>query len=515
MSTRVFVFVSVLLVSSAVCAQLTPSERRGKQIYLRGESPSGKQITAMLGDIDVPASTMSCAGCHGLRGEGKTEGGVTAGNLTWSNLLKPYGHTHPSGRKHGAFDERLFTRSLIQGLDPAGNKLAVAMPRYEMSPEDIADLTAYLKRIETDRDPGLTESTITVGTILPKDGALAEIGTAMNDVLTAYFANINEKGGIYNRRIELQTIEAGADAATTAANARTRIQNGELFAIVGGLSAGADKELAAITKEAEIPFIGPATLLTKVSAEDNRNLFYLLPGASHQARALVNFAAEKPALKKSRMAIVHAENELAIAAATAMDEQARKLGWTTITRKRYSRESFDAVALAETLKAEGAESVFFLGAGNETAFISAAAAANWTPHVFLLGALTTRDLVKTLPATFRDRVFLAFPTVPGDVAPSGLAELRALEEKHKFAPGHTASKLNAFAAAKIFTEALKRAGRDLSREKLVTALEGLYEYDTGVMPSITFGPNRRVGSMGSYVVSPDLGKREFVLISNK
>jgi len=73
--------------------------------------------------------------------------------------------------------------------------------------------------------------------------------------------------------------------------------------------------------------------------------------------------------------------------------------------------------------------------------------------------------------------------------------------------------LSAFAAAKIFTEALKRAGRDLSREKLVTALEGLYEYDTGVTPSITFGPNRRVGSLGSYVVSVDLTKREFVLIN--
>ena len=42
----------------------------------------------MLGDFDVPASTLNCAGCHGLRGEGKTEGGVTAGNLTWTNLIK-------------------------------------------------------------------------------------------------------------------------------------------------------------------------------------------------------------------------------------------------------------------------------------------------------------------------------------------------------------------------------------------------------------------------------------------
>src|SRR5918992_2859875 len=186
MKIRGLLFVVLLLVSASLTyAQLTASERRGKQIYLRGESPSGREITTMLGDIDVPASTVTCAGCHGLRGEGKTEGGVTAGNLTWTNMIKSYGHTHPSGRKHGPFDEQLFTRSLVQGLDPAGNKLAVAMPRFEMAPEDMADLIAYLKRIDSEREPGLTETTVTVGTILPKHGPLAEIGAAMKDVLTA------------------------------------------------------------------------------------------------------------------------------------------------------------------------------------------------------------------------------------------------------------------------------------------------------------------------------------------
>jgi ABC-type branched-subunit amino acid transport system substrate-binding protein len=510
MNIRILLFISMLLVNSVAYAQLTDSERRGKSIYLRGESPSGKKITAMLGDLDVPATTMSCAGCHGLRGEGKTEGGVTAGNLTWSNLVKPYGHTHPSGRKHSAFDEKLFTRSLVQGLDPAGNELAVAMPRYEMAPEDITDLIAYLKLIEADRDPGLTETSITVGTILPKQGPLAEIGAVMKSVLTAYFANVNDKGGIYNRRIELQTIEAGTDAAATAANATTHIKNGELFALVSGLSAGADKELAALTRETEIPFVGAATLLTQTTAQNTRNLFYVLPGAGQQARALINFAASKPELKKSRLAIVYSENELALAAADASADQARKLGWTSVTKKPFSSNRFDPAAMAAALKAEGIEAVFFLGPRGETEFISAAAAANWTPHVFLLGALTGRDLVTTLPLSFKDRVFLSFPTVPTDVAPAGLAELRALEEKYKLPPGHTASKLNAFAAAKIFTEGLKRAGRDLSRETLVTALEGLYEYDTGVTPSITFGPNRRVGAMGAYVLSIDPAKREFV-----
>jgi len=499
---------------------LSAAEKRGKTIYLRGESPSGRVITAMLNDIDVPASTLTCAGCHGLHGEGKAEGGVTAGNLTWTNLVKGYGHTHPSGRKHGAFDEKLFIRALGEGIDPAGNKLAVAMPRYQMAPEDIADLIAYLKRIEGDRDPGLTESKITIGVILPKHGALAEIGMAMKDVLTAYFANVNDKGGIYNRRIELQTIDGGPDAATTAANMRKHVQNGEVFAIVSGLSAGADKELAGVTRETEIPFLGPATLLTQTSAQENRNLFYLLPGAGPQARALINFAANKPELKKAKLAIVYSENdELALAAVPSIEDQARKIGWSSVTKKAFSSNRFDAAAIAGSLEAGGAEAVFFLGAsGEEAAFINAAVTANWTPHVFLLGALAGKALVKNLPLSFKDHVFLAFPTVPGDVTPEGLADLRALQEKYKFAPGHIASQLHAFAAAKIFTEALQRAGRDLSREKLVTALEGLYEYDTGVTPSITFGPNRRVGAMGAYVLSIDPAKREFISngwVSNK
>ena len=493
---------------------LSPPERRGKAIYLRGESPSGKEITAMVGDMDLPASTVTCAGCHGPRGEGRTEGGVTAGNLTWADLAKPYGHTHPTGRKHGSFDERLFARSLVQGLDPAGNEMAVAMPRYQMSREDMADLIAYLKRIETDRDPGLTETSVKVGTILPKQGALAETGAAMKDVLTAYFANVNDRGGIYNRSIELQTIEMGSDAAATAANVRTLIDKGQLFAMVSGLSAGADKELTALTQEAEIPFMGPLTLLPHTGFHENRNVFYLLPGASEQARALVNFAAARPELKKSRLAIVHSQDELAVAAAQAIEDEARKKAWSSVTKRAYSREHFDGPGIVESLKKEGVEAVVFLGAsGEDSTFINAAAAANWNPHVFLLGALAGKRLVETVPLSFKDRVFLSFPTVPTDISPAGLAEWRELQKKYKFETRHAASQLMAFAAAKIFTEALKRAGRDLSREKLITALEGLYEYETGVTPSITFGPNRRVGAMGAYVVSIDPAKREFISAS--
>src|SRR5918999_5686866 len=138
MKIRVCLLPGILVFASfSAVAQLTDSERRGKQIFLRGTSPSGGEIAGRIGETDVPAATATCGGCHGMRGEGKTEGGVTAGSLTWSNLIKPYGHTHTTGRKHGPFTESSFTRAVVNGLDSDGNDLLTVMPRYKLSPEEM------------------------------------------------------------------------------------------------------------------------------------------------------------------------------------------------------------------------------------------------------------------------------------------------------------------------------------------------------------------------------------------
>jgi ABC-type branched-subunit amino acid transport system substrate-binding protein len=166
------------------------------------------------------------------------------------------------------------------------------------------------------------------------------------------------------------------------------------------------------------------------------------------------------------------------------------------------------------LQAQGAEAVFFFGSGAQSAALLAAAAArNWTPHVFLLGALTGQELASAVPAAFKQKVFLAFPTVPADISAEGLAEYRTLVGKYKLTPRHTASQLAALAAAKTFVEGLKRVGADLSREQLITALEGLYDFDTGLTPRLSFGPNRRIGAAGAHMVTINPEMKEFATAS--
>jgi len=59
---------------------------------------------------------------------------------------------------------------------------------------------------------------------------------------------------------------------------------------------------------------------------------------------------------------------------------------------------------------------------------------------------------------------------------------------------------------------LQRSGRELSQTKFVTALASLQDYKTGLMPAISFGPNRRTGILGAHVIAVGRGNAEPVWV---
>ncbi len=67
-----FVLLAACLVPSALEAELTEQEQRGRQIYKQGTSASGAEIVALLGEArtEVPASVLPCGACHGAGGSG-------------------------------------------------------------------------------------------------------------------------------------------------------------------------------------------------------------------------------------------------------------------------------------------------------------------------------------------------------------------------------------------------------------------------------------------------------------
>jgi ABC-type branched-subunit amino acid transport system substrate-binding protein len=513
-----FSFALICSHRNTVSAQdpLADAARRGKQIYVLGTSASGKEIFAYVGEgsIEVPASSMACANCHDLDGQGKPEGGVTPSKLNWEALTKPYGIEHADGRRHPSFTERGLELAITRGTDPAGGRLLNVMPRYQMSKEDLADLIAYLKILGKDRDPGISENKIVIGGLVPATGALGEMGQAVRALTTAYFDELNSQGGIYNRRIELKFAETADTPAGTQANVERLLKQDQVFAMTGAFIAGSEKEITSLVAQREVPLVGPFTLFPQTGFPLNRQVFYLLSGVDGQTRALANFVASKPEFKNSGLAVVYPRSEFNKSILESIKDQSAKAGLKQPTTHEYALGSFDAAETTRQLKQfEPAKLVCFLGNTEELlSLMREAEKTNWFPTVVTAGASIGAEILNA-PAGFDGKVFMTFPTSPADQKPESIREFRALAEKYKLSSKHVAAQVSAFSAARILTEGLKRVGKDLSREKLIQSLEGLYEYQTGLTPAITFGPNRRIGAMGAYIVTIDLKQKQFVAAS--
>jgi ABC-type branched-subunit amino acid transport system substrate-binding protein len=494
---------------------LTPQERRGQQIYLQGTSPAGGELTAVLSreGAEVPASVLPCANCHGHDGRGKPEGGLVPSNITWEVLTTPYGLTHATGRTHPPYTEHLLQGAITMGIDPAGNPLHPAMPRYRLSHQDLSDLMAYLKQVGKSLDPGVTETTIQVGTMLPPTGGLADVSHAVRAVLTAYFDVINQRGGIYNRRLDVR-FAVSPDVPTARAPAMRAFLNEErIFALTGSYMAGAEADIAALLAEEAIPLVGAFALDPQVGFPLNRYVFYLAAGLSDQGRALAAFAAKRYARQNPRTAIIHPNAKSAREVAEAIHKQCQQSGWNVIEEIGVPQDQFSPALLAQQLSASGTEIVFFLGpSAAARALFQEARTRDWQPIFLLPGALAGRELFEA-PTSLDGRIWVSFSQLPGDYTPKGMEEYRSLAQAYGLSPQPLEAQLTALASAKILVEGFIRAGRNVSREKLIEALEGLYDFQTGFTPRLTYGPNRRVGTLGAYVMAVDLGEQRLVPIS--
>ena len=486
-----------LALGLATVAPAAPTEDAnvslGRRIFLEGRNDRGEPVRALVGPQGVALSgaPVACGNCHGADGRGRPEGGVVPPDITWEQLTKPYGLVRADGRKHGPYDERSFARSVTEGLDPDGARLDASMPRYSLSVSEAAALTEYLKRLAEERDPGVSDALLRLGTILPDHGPAAAVGAAMRGVLRAYVGQINEQGGIHGRRLELVV-------APDLAQAQLRFGELPVFALVSPYSVGSEAELAKFALGHKLHVIAPFTLMT--GADASPRIFYLYPGMSELARVLLDFVGRGKDPKSERVTAFVDDVDGRVA--RGLQDECRRLQCAGL-ELLPSSSAAEPGAVAR-LSHLGVQTLVFAGGDRElAALLGYAERLGWRPAIYAPGAGAARAMFSA-PEAFRGRLFVAYPTRSdlqgGSPAASAFERLRS---ERALGTSHAAAQGFAYAALSITLEGLRRAGRELSRERFARSLEGLHRFDAGPTPPVSYGPGRRVGALGGYVLAVD------------
>jgi ABC-type branched-subunit amino acid transport system substrate-binding protein len=303
--------------------------------------------------------------------------------------------------------------------------------------------------------------------------------------------------------VNLTILDPGPDRASAERALEQLIEQEQVFALISPLAPALDVDLAARLEQAGIPLIGPLSL--QGMAQASRQIFEPLPGLREQLIALADYGTANLRVLKGPTLIIYPDEPSQRQAAQDLGQYLQDHGWQEVRLQAYD-EAQDELPL-------GSRSVFYLGSGRGFSRLAERLQkAGQVPYLFAASNQVAGDVLQ-MPSGFSRRLFLAYPFVPSDWTLAGRLALTQLRENQGLGGQHAVLQVGAYSSMLLLSEGMKQAGRDASREKLISALEGLHDFETGLTPLINFGPGRRLGLSGAHVVTVDLPDQRFFVVA--
>ncbi|TVQ09232.1 MAG: ABC transporter substrate-binding protein [Balneolaceae bacterium] len=358
--------------------------------------------------------------------------------------------------------------------------------------------------------PGVTDDEIVIGTWGPLTGPAALWGGVIRG-MEAYFQLINEEGGIHGRQIRLVYRDDGYEPPRTVSAVRQMVQNDEVFLFVGGIGTAPGMAVRNFIIDNNIPWISPATGSTHFGYPPRENIFSMYPLYVDDAALQVDYAVND--LGASRIAIIYQNDDYGKGGLTGAEMALEEMGMQLVAKVSTEIMDSDLSSHAARLRESGAEVVLLWVLPRQAAIIMGTTAVlGYRPQWIASSTLSDFELMYDITdGAWEGVIFSNFGLSPTSDHPLVNKYREAL---HRFSPENRFSAFtqSGFLFAEPVVEALRMAGRDLTREKLIEAMESLDGFQ-GIGPEISFAPGQRQGSR-SLKLERVVGPREVEVLTD-
>jgi len=334
-------------------------------------------------------------------------------------------------------------------------------------------------------DIGVTADTIKVGGIFFNGSWLDRYVQVAEQAARAYFRYINDQGGIYGRKINYISCDTAATADGTQSCGRKLGDADKVFAFGPSMDVYSNV-LNEYIKERQIPAVGSMAYYL----EDVRNP-YVFPTqlSSMELAALIGtFSAQKLGVKT--VGVLWLKDFVGADCLDQIRRTGQKLGYQVVVEASSGTTEDDMtpqVIKMRTANPTPDAVLFCTDAVNQTKFMQAAARQNWAPAkgwVAAYGAID--DVPKAIGPTAKGMWTLTTFDYFGSDTP-GVQLYRKITNFYYPSMFHHFFSQATYAGAVALVEAMKQAGPNLTREKLLDALRSMRNFDCGMGLAFDFG----------------------------
>jgi ABC-type branched-subunit amino acid transport system substrate-binding protein len=339
-------------------------------------------------------------------------------------------------------------------------------------------------------EDGVTASRILLGQAAVFSGPAAQLGIQMRNGIKTYFDYVNERGGVYGRKLELVSEDDRYEPSAAPAASRKLIEEHKVFALLGYVGTPTGVAHLPVVTQAKVPLVGMFTGAEALRVPLNRYVFHVRASYYDETEKIVEQVVSTGGKK---IAVFYQNDAYGEAGRKGTEIALTKRGMKIHSNGTVERNTLKVEGAVKTINASEPDAIVMVGAYAACAeFIRQMRNAGSGATFYNVSFVGSKALADALGADGSGVAISQVVPFPWGTAVPVVKEYQALSLKsgHK---DYNFSAMEGFLTAKVMVEALRRAGRNPTREGLVDALERMQDVDLGGF-YVSYSPKNHAGS---------------------
>lgn len=244
-------------------------------------------------------------------------------------------------------------------------------------------------------EAGVSPDRILFGQTAALSGPSSALGQGMRQGILAAFAEINAKGGVHGRVLELISRDDGYDPDRSVMQTVKLLEEDKVFALIGAVGTPTTSVTVPIAKANNVPFIGPFTGAGFLRAPDLKNVVNIRASYGAEAEAWVKHLTED--LHITRIAIFYQDDSYGRDGLAGVKLALEKRGMELTAESTFERNTKAVSSAVRTLRRAEPEAVVMVGTYAPCAeFIKLARKGDFNPVFVNISFVGANALTKEL-----------------------------------------------------------------------------------------------------------------------
>lgn len=339
-------------------------------------------------------------------------------------------------------------------------------------------------------ETGVTDREVVVGQFAAFSGAAGQLGQRMRTGIEVHFKALNAQGGVNGRQLKLVSRDDGYEPEKAKGAVKALIEEDKVFALVGSVGTPTGLAAVPVLTQAGVPLVGMFTGAQALREPFNRHVFHVRASYFDETERIVQHLTT---LGMKRIAVFYQNDSYGKAGLEGVERALAKRQLKTVATGTVERNSTDVGKAMEGILGVAPEAIVQISAYKScAAFIKEARAKGYGGQFFNVSFVGSKALADELGDAGTGVVIsqvVPFPYTPSTALVREYQQrmAEAGEKELDF------SSMEGYLTAKVFTEGLRRAGRNLTRDSLIIGLESMREVNLGGF-MVNYGPNNHMGS---------------------